>query len=353
MTNLSLLLCFLLLSPSRVAAFVPYRQRSLLQPKILSGSTSKDDPAIGSLAKAAQWQDTLLTEAAVQDISQEVAERIELPFFCPMPVTIFATSQVVKAIATQVPTELVRQIGDAIEARDAPSMETLSETLAIELNRKIDLPVFDEEQEQVILEKISLAVLNVLASSDTIVVDPKTVVDESIDTVQSLLSGPDGRKRLARILNTKVDFPFMDEAAEEELLISALENCADRLLEILPPGMVDVLKGHGPEGLEKTKAFLVENMKKNVDLIGLSEEQEEWLFGNLVNVLIDVILEDTQSELLLMSPKEQRAELLQRKVVLNRDLEICQRRYEQEKAFFAAQLERVEEKLRNLPADKI
>ena len=151
------------------------------------------------------------------------------------------------------------------------------------------------------------------------------------------------------MLNSKIDFPFLDETAEEELLTRALESCADRLLDILPPEFLVVLKGEGPDGLEKTKSFLVETMNKSVDLVGISEEQEVWLFRNLVNVVIDILLEDTQSELLLMSPNEQRAELLQRKVVLNRELEICRRRYEQEKEFFSAQLSRVEERLRDLP----
>ena len=352
MTGLSPLLAYLMLliTPwNSTAAFVLFQRRNVYERVVLFESTKRNDKTTNAAVNVALWKDMLLTEEAVQDISQEVAERIELPFFCPMPVTIFATSLVVKAIATQIPPKLVRQIGDAVEATDTQSIGDLSQALATELNRKVDLPVFDEEQEQVILEKISSAVLNVLASSDTIEVNPKSVVDQSIDTVQSLLSGPEGRQRLARLLNSKIDFPFLDETAEEELLIRALESCADRLLDILPPEFLVVLKGEGPEGLEKTKSFLVETMNKSVDLVGVSEEQEEWLFRNLVNVVIDILLEDTQSELLLMSPDEQRAELLQRKVVLNRELEISQRRYEQEKDFFSAQLSRVEERLRDLP----
>jgi hypothetical protein len=50
-----------------------------------------------------------------------------------------------------------------------------------------------------------------------------------------------------------------------------LEASADRLLEVLPPQLIDVLRGEDMEGIEKTKAFVVQQLNERLDIVGLSE----------------------------------------------------------------------------------
>jgi hypothetical protein len=261
-----------------------------------------------------------------------------------------ATTLVVEAIASKLSKDLVRQIGDLVSLEEASEekLEELGREMAVELNPHFDLPVLDEDQEEVVLKQICKAVLNVLVSSEDIAVDPKALVDKSVSTMQILLGEEAGRRQLAQILNAKVDFPFMDEAEEEELLMLALDACADRLLEVMPPGLIDILKGQGPEGLETTKRYIVERVNRGVDIFGLTEGQEAWILENLVSTALDILIGDTEAELLLMSLEEQRTELWERKAALQRDLRICQRRMEQEKVFYEGQLERINKRLQTM-----
>ncbi|KAL3904754.1 MAG: hypothetical protein SGARI_004777, partial [Bacillariaceae sp.] len=287
------------------------------------------------------WLDVLLTHEACEDIAQEVTDRLELPFVCPRPIVYFATYSVVNAIATQVSPDVMQQIGDAVNLKesgdgvDEELLERISHRLATELNRQIDIPVLDEEQEQIILVKAAKGIIDALAmSSDSIQVDPVLLADQSIETIQTLLGNEQGRRKMAKMLNSKIDFPFLDDKAEEDLLTQALEGCAEQLAEIMPLGLVEVLQGqHGcGEDLQQTKAFLVEKLNQRVDMVGLSEKQEAWLLDNFVDVVVDVLLEGTEAQLLLMSPAEQLEELEERRVVLNHDLKLCRRRYEQERS---------------------
>ena len=45
---------------------------------------------------------------------------------------------------------------------------------------------------------------------------------------QELLERKEGRDKLAQVLNTKLDFPILNEEAEQDLPKRALDACADR-----------------------------------------------------------------------------------------------------------------------------
>jgi hypothetical protein len=305
--------------------------------------SKRDDPTFLFLQE-------ILTQESCKDIAIEVADRISLPFSCPAPVVTLATTLVVEAIASKLSKDLVHQIGDLISLEEASEekLEELAQEMAVELNPHLDIPVLDEDQEEVVLKEISKAVLNVLVSSEDIAVDPKDLVDKSVSTMQTLLGEEAGRRQLAQLLTAKFDFPFMDEPEEEELLVLALDACADRLLEVMPPRLIDILKGQGSEGLETTKQYIVERVNRGVDILGLTEGQEAWLLENLVSTVLDVLIGDTEAELLLMNPGEQRTKLLQRQAALQRDLRLCQRRLEQEKVFYEGQLERINKRLQTM-----
>jgi hypothetical protein len=153
---------------------------------------------------------------------------------------------------------------------------------------------------------ISKAVLNVLVLLEDIAVNPKDLIDKYVSTMQILFGEEAGRRQLAQLLNANVDFPYSDEAEEEELLMLALDACADYLLEVMPPaGLIDILKGQGPEGLEMTKRYVVERINRGVDICGLTKGQEAWLLENLMRTAFDILIGDTEAELLLMSLEEQ------------------------------------------------
>ena len=253
-----------------------------------------------------------------------------------------ASSSSTKASAT----ELMNVDDDDDGVPDNEEIDSISDQIAIELNAQIDLPVLDEEQELVIFQAIGRALMAVLTTPDEIEVDPKQVVDLAVETAQELLEGKEGRSKLAQVLNEKLDFPILNEEAEQDLLERALDACADRLLEVLPREMVDALKGERSyKGLEETKDFIVANINRKVDIIGLTEDQEAQLIAMLVDMVVDLVIGDTELELLLMNPEERISALQEREVALRRQMEITKKRHEVELTNLEAQIRRIEERI--------
>jgi hypothetical protein len=69
---------------------------------------------------------------------------------------------------------------------------------------------------------------------------------------------------------------------------------------------------------------------------------------NLMRTAFDILIGDTEAELLLMSLEEQWTELWELQAALERDLHICQRRLKQEKVFNEGQLERINKRLQTM-----
>jgi hypothetical protein len=285
----------------------------------------------------------VLTEEAIADIASEVATRISLPFSCPEPVITFATTKAMEAIASKLSPELVRQIGDVVTLDDVDQLDQVAKIMATELNAQLNFPFLDEEQEQIVFQ-ISISFLRVLSSSKS-TTGVEELVDQSVEKAQSLLS-PLGRQKLAQKLNAKADFPFLNEAAENELIVKALDACADRLQQVLPPELVTILKGQGPRGLKKTKKFLVKRLNHRVNIFGLSEEQEAWLMEQVISLVLDTLLGDTEAELRLMSTEERQEKLLERRAILQREMDLSRRRFEREHTDYQAQLEEINGRLK-------
>jgi hypothetical protein len=143
----------------------------------------------------------------------------------------------------------------------------------------------------------------------------------------------------------------LNEERENELIVKALDACADRLHQVLPPELVTILKGQGPKGLKKTKQFLVERLNHNVNIVGLSEEQEAWLMEQVISLVLDTLLGDTEAELRLMSPEERRGKLLERRAILQREMDLSRRQFEREQSDYQAQLEEINGRLKPIRRD--
>jgi hypothetical protein len=306
------------------------------------------------------FQEVFLSEAC-DDISERIASRLVLPIAVPQPVVSAATRLIVRAMATELSPDLVERVSVAValassafqeeatggEAQEAASaeLEGLAAEVAEELGDSVSLPVLDEGQEVAVLRAVSGAALLMLASPDEILVRPKAFVDLTVETAQELLGGASGRTRLARALNARVDLPFLDEEAEQRLLERALEDCADRLSEMLPSALIDVLRGEATEGLEEAKQYVTDTINDRIDVAGLSEDQEGWIIRNVVDIVVDLVLGDTETELLIMDELEKRVALLERRDALRWRMERDRRRFDAEQAAMEAQIKRIEDRL--------
>ena len=343
--------------------------QTLLRDKLSAFDESTADDGRGPTSPASSLLQSILLDQSIEDISDRISSRIVLPFHVPQPIISAATTLAVQQLTTDVlsldllerigevavtssstttasATELMDDDDDDDGVPDNEEIDSISDQIAIELNAQIDLPVLDEEQELVIFQAIGRALMAVLTTPDEIEVDPKQVVDLAVETAQELLEGKEGRSKLAQVLNEKLDFPILNEEAEQDLLDRALDACADRLLEVLPREMVDALKGESNyEGLESTKGFIVASINRKVDIIGLTEDQEAQLVAMLVDMVVDLVIGDTELEFLLMNPEERISALQEREVALRRQLEITKKRHEAELTNLEAQIRRIEERI--------
>jgi hypothetical protein len=193
----------------------------------------------------------------------------------------------------------------------------------------------------------------VLAKEDVIVAKrSKIIVNQSVAMAQTLLGNKAGQRKLALVLNTKMNFPCLDEHAEEELLLRALEACLEQLLRLLPPELIGVLKCQTSQGLGQTKEIVVKQVNESVDMVGLSEDQEAWLLQNLVNVVVDLLsdelIDKTEAKLLLMNPTEQRQELFERQAIVQWKLRLSKRRFENKQSYFQANFEHIQQRMLEL-----
>ena len=342
--------------------------RSMLVRKLAASSRSSDASGINPTSPAsATLLKSILLDQSIEDISDRISFRIVLPFYVPQPIISAATTLAVQQLTTDVlSSELLERIGEVAAASasssasatelidsdgnddgiaDDEELETLSGQIATELNAQIDLPVLDEDQELVIFKAIGRSLMAVLTAPDEIEADPKQIVDMVVETTQELLEGKEGRRKLAEALNARLDFPMLNEEGEQDLLERALDACSDRLVEVLPRELVEALKGENCDGLESTKEFVVASFNRKVDIIGLTEDQEQQLIKMLVDFVVDIAIGDTEVELLLMNPEERITALEERKVVLRRQLEISKKRHEAEQANMIAQIMRIERRI--------
>ena len=337
--------------------------RSMLVRKLAASSRSSDANGINPTSPAsATLLKSILLDQSIEDISDRISFRIVLPFYVPQPIISAATTLAVQQLTTDVlSSELLERIGEVAAASasssasateliygdgddgiaDDEELENLSGQIATELNAQIDLPVLDEDQELVIFKAIGRSLMAVLTAPDEIEADPKQMVDMVVETTQELLEGKEGRRKLAEAL----DFPILNEEGEQDLLERALDACSDRLAEVLPRELVEALKGENCDGLENTKEFVVASLNRKVDIIGLTEDQEQELIKMLVDFVVDIAIGDTEVELLLMNPEERITAWEERKVVLTRQLEISKKRHEAEKANLMAQIRRIERRI--------
>lgn len=341
--------------------------RSMLVRKLAASSRSSDANGINPTSPAsATLLKSILLDQSIEDISDRISFRIVLPFYVPQPIISAATTLAVQQLTTDVlSSELLERIGEVAAASasssasateliygdgddgiaDDEELENLSGQIATELNAQIDLPVLDEDQELVIFKAIGRSLMAVLTAPDEIEADPKQMVDMVVETTQELLEGKEGRRKLAEALNARLDFPMLNEEGEQDLLERALDACSDRLAEVLPRELVEALKGENCDGLENTKEFVVASLNRKVDIIGLTEDQEQELIKMLVDFVVDIAIGDTEVELLLMNPEERITAWEERKVVLTRQLEISKKRHEAEKANLMAQIRRIERRI--------
>ena len=293
----------------------------------------------------------VFSEELSATIAEEVQKRVELPFV-PEPIVLFVMSQAIQNLSSDLSPGTLEKIQEALQAEstestydDMPDEErnALADQVAAELNAKIDVPMFDEEQELQVLQQVMRVVLQVMTTSD--VEARGAMLQTQLQLSRDILGSDESRAKLVKAINAAVDVPILGESEEEAILTTAVNMCAETLQTLLPPDLIETLKGESPDGLLRMKEYLIVRVNERVDIAGLSEEQEQVLVEKMVDILIDTYVDDTEAEFLLLTKEEQQATLEEREAVLTREIELSTKRYEREQQNLAAQLARIQLRL--------
>jgi hypothetical protein len=293
---------------------------------------------------------TVFTDEFAEEIATLLEGQMQIPLV-PSSLVIHVLTQVIAAIvaADNISPQTLESIQEVLEGEATPTalddvegeqINVLVTTLAGELNAVIDVPLLDEAKELEMLNVILKAIFGVLTTSKQDY--DKLISKTKIRFSQDLLASEETRRAMVEHMNRIVDIPLLGEGQEEKLLTSAVEACAHVIENVLPQEVVKALSGESPDGIAKTKALVVNRINEQVDLIGLSEEQEKSLIETLVDLIINEYVDGTQAEYLFLDITGQEELLKERRDQVIREGEFSKRRFQREQKNVASKLERID-----------
>jgi len=288
-----------------------------------------------------------LTKELNEEIAADVAGTLQVPFL-PKPVLKYVVQQSLANLTTTLSADTLEQVHALVASAatttnpfddfTSQERENLALRVAQELNPKLDVPLLDEAQEEVVLSEIFKTVFATLGSPTW-----QTLLEEPFTTSRKLLDSDESRRVLAQALNDQVDIPLLDEDQELGLLEKAVTACAGAIESVLPTELVDTLRGERPETVRETKAFLVAKVNEKVDLVGFSEEQEAALIAKMVDLLVSSFIDGTDMEFLLLNDDEKLTKVEEKRALLQRELQVNKERHAREIHNLQAKLDRLKD----------
>lgn len=335
--------------------FVARFQSSPRQPRQKQQTVSKASLIAARSATKNKNADGIFDDYFAEQIAKDVRKSIDFPI--PSPVLTYLVEQVILRLSTDLSRDTKVQLQELAQAAATRSknddfleddINRLADRIAKDINPKIDVPVLDEDQEYLLLQQISRIALQSMSSENKF-----KWVNDNLQVSRSLLGGPESRLALAKSIDAKIDFPLpLDQGQRLALISKALDSSADMMTKLLPPDMLESLKGESPEGLLKMKEYLIDAVNEKIDLMGVNEEQERKLIETMINLLIDEYVDDTDAEFLLLTQEEQQARLEEKKQGLEREKAFSQRRYEREQSNIDRKLERIKARIKSIRREK-
>ena len=97
-----------------------------------------------------------------------------------------------------------------------------------------------------------------------------------------------------------------------------------------------------------SKIFLSSKVNEKVDLIGLTEAQEDAVIRTMVDMLIEEYVDPTATETLLLTKEEQRIKYEEQVLAIEHEMQLSKLRFDREQAHLVDQLHAVQAKLRGM-----
>jgi hypothetical protein len=316
---------------------------------------------------------SFFSDSVFGDLASQVQSRVKVPPI-PSPIIRFVVTQALRSMSRDLSVQLIVRIEEMLDfEKTATKDDDLSEDevhqiardIADELIAKnlIDVPMLDEKQEFEVLFQIFKVVFSILTTTES---ERRASMVGSIQNflAHDLLGTKEGQKVLIQKINQAIDIPLLNENQEERVITMAIEACAGTLQTVFPPEIIHTLKGESSQSLVELKQFLIQKVNKNVDLIGLSEEQEESLIRTMVDLLIESYIDPTAAELLLLNKsvpetllhdedpvsqlQRRRDDLTKEAASIRRKIDLSRTRYERERGNLEKELNDVQQKIQEL-----
>ena len=293
----------------------------------------------------------IFTKDLAAEIAAEVQNTVVIPFI-PKPAIEYVLTEAIQRLSFDLSPGLVKKVKEVLDAAATSTdfddfskeeLDELAKEVSKELNLCIDAPILNEQQELLVLTEVFKIVFNYICSSDA--ARRRQFIETEMKVSRELFGTKESQQKLAEAVNKAVDIPLLDEKQEERILIAAVQNCAETLHSLLPPELIEILKGEQPDSISAMKDWMVDKVNQKVDLFGFDEKQEKALIEALVDVLIDQYVDGTEMEFLLFSDEEQRESLQEKCSLLEREIEISRDRFEREQRNLNARLERLRSRL--------
>ena len=310
------------------------------------------------LLRASASEDLVFSQEFSDSIAEEVQKKVKIPFV-PDPVVTYVLSRAVQNMSSDLSQDTLKRVLELAQTEATATkyddmskeeLDSLADQVAKELNPTIDVPMLDETQEYEVLRQIMRVVFSIMTTSESDA--RKKRIKTELEVSHDLLTSEESRAKLVEAINAAVDVPILDESQEERVLSVAVASCAETLQTLLPPELIETLKGESPDAIAEMKEYLITTVNERVDLVGLSEDQERILIETMVQILIDTYVDETEAEFLLLTQDEQREELMQRQALLEYQMEVSQRKYEREQKNLGAKIDRINERLKALGSPK-
>lgn len=333
--------------PTCTFGFVPL---STTTPRLFC-SHSFDFAATSRSSSSTPEIEEIFSKDLASELASEIESRISLPFI-PGPALLYVLSEAIQRVSSDLSIELVQRIKEVLAASVTPTdyddfspdnLTDLAQQVAQELNGRMDAPILDEEQELLVLTEIFKVVFDYLSVSDA--AKRRLFIESEIKFSKDLFGSEKSRRCLVQNINEAIDIPLLNENQEEGLLLKAVETCAEALQELLPPELIQTLKGEQPESMLAMKTWLVEKVNNRVDLVGFNEEQEETLIRTVVGMLLDQYVDGTEMEFLVLSPEEQQEKLKEKYNLIEREIILSKQRFDREQQNLRARLDRLKTRL--------
>jgi hypothetical protein len=293
-----------------------------------------------------------LEHVFTDDLFDEMADQVQATLHVPLPgpVVHYFLTQSLEFMTGDLSDKSLAQLQDFLKSESTSTkyddlsqeqIDALAEQMAQEIfssdNKVVDIPLLSPEREFEILQQLLRVVFQVLTSRSS--ESRVRFIDSRLELSKDLLSSPESRRKLAQTIHEAVDIPFLNES----VLNQVVDVCASTLQQVLPPSLIEILKGESPEGVANMKEYVIQTVNEKVNLIGFNEEQEEAMIRTVVvDILLDTYLDGTQVEFLVFPKAERLAKLQEKKEELQKDIELSQLRFAREQSNLQAKLGRIQ-----------